>query len=143
MKNETIFLTSVFCFGCSPFFVVHMSLISGGLTDAHILELSENITNLTDLRELGVRVLGLKLQQIESAHTNSKTINEAACNILQKWRRKQNSPQEALILLCAQLRQVGWNQLVRDLLDHYGESSKDNLTPQSKEKEENCTFPLV
>ncbi len=104
-------------------------LIKTGLSDAHILKLAGYITDLTDLRELGVSILRLGLHQVDSAHTDSKTINEAACNILQKWKRKQRSPQEAFTVLCAQLRQVGWNQIASELNNV---DQPAGLTPQSE-----------
>ncbi len=112
-----------------------MSFVSVQLTDEHLLELSGNITDVNDLHKLGVKVLGLKLKQVNSVHTDSRSINSAASKLLEIWRRKQKSPHEAFILLCSKLRQVGWNQMAYEL-EHLGENISEGagLTPQSKRK---------
>ncbi len=90
-------------------------MLSENLTDDHILELSGNITNINDLHKLGVTVLGLKLKQVNSVHTDSRGINDAASKLLQIWTRKQKSQQEAFNTLCTELRQVGWSQFAYEL----------------------------
>ncbi len=108
-------------------------MFSGGLTDEHILELASFITDLTELRDLGVRVLGLSLRKVNAAHNDAlKNVNEAACNILEGWRRKQNSSHEAFNILCEKLRQIQWNQALYEL-KHLGETTSEGvgLTPQS------------
>ncbi len=109
-------------------------LFSADLTDDHILELAGNITDKNDLHKLGVRVLGLKLKQVNSVHTDCGGINDAASKILQIWRRKQNSPQEAFMQLCVNLRQIGWGQIAQEL-EHLQEATSEGagLTTQSKE----------
>ena len=98
------------------------------------MELASFITDLTELRDLGVRVLGLSLRKVNAAHNNAlKNVNEAACNILEEWRRKQKSSHEAFTKICTNLKKVGWNQMAFEL-EHPGEASSEEsgLTPQSK-----------
>ncbi len=88
---------------------------------------------MTDLKKLGVRVLGLSLRKVNAAHIKSRRVEEAACNLLVAWREEQKSSQEALSNLCAKLRQVNWNQQTHEL-EHLGETNSEGagLTPKSK-----------
>ncbi len=107
-------------------------IVSGGLTDEHILELASFITDLTELRDLGVRVLGLSLRKVNAPHNDSRRVDEAACNILEEWRKKQKSSLEAFNILCEKLRQIKWNQALHEL-EHLGETATEGvgLSPQS------------
>ncbi len=90
---------------------------SGVLNDKHIQNLARKITNKADLRELGVSVLGLEFEEVDSIYTDSKGINEAASKLLQIWRKNQTSSSQPYTLLCSNLRDNGWSQMAHEL-DH-------------------------
>ncbi len=68
-----------------------------GLTDEHILKLSKHVTSLFNLNNLGVRVLGLTLEEVNSAQTDCKYINESAA----APERGKNQSSQALTMLCS------------------------------------------
>ncbi len=76
-----------------------------------MLNLSAYIINYTELLDLGIKVLHLTNNQVKSARTDFKQINEVAYELLQLWPRQQKSSNDALNLLHTRLSEVNWNQL--------------------------------
>ncbi len=121
------FLSVWFCLSHSPRSPLWCSVLKciwqeentffSGLTDSHILQLSTHITDYSELLTLGVKVLHLTNNQVKSAKTDSKQVNEAAYELLQLWLRQQSSLHEAFNLLNTRLRDVKWNQLAHEVLN--------------------------
>ena len=86
--------------------------VSGSLTDAHILDLSQRITSESELMELGIKVLGLPDFLIKTAlYDNREKMQPATHEILSRWLKAQNSRQEAYVNLQAGLRKCGMKEL--------------------------------
>ncbi len=86
-----------------------------GLTDILMVELSKHICNYTELLNLGVEVLELSSNQVDSAYHDFRKINEAAFHLLRTWDKQQSSPQEAFFKLDTKFRERNMNQLTQCL----------------------------
>ena len=93
-----------------------MVLISGSLTDEHVLELSKRIVSWSELMDLGIRVLGLpECVILTTIFDNSDKIQPATHAVLAKWLQQQDNRREAYVSLNAGLRKYGMNQLAAEL----------------------------
>ena len=93
-----------------------MLFISDTLEDSHILNLSQRITSEQDLRELGIRVLGLQEHITNTALYNHRTsIQDAAHDVLSTWRKQYQSSQEAYMDLKTGLKRAQMHQLAAQL----------------------------
>ena len=94
------------------------------LTDEHLVLISELIGCVSEVRNLGVRVLKLSESDVQSALTNNpKDIQSAAYEVLQKWFLQQESRQEALSSLVQSLRENKMNLWAAKLMMQVKETS--------------------
>ena len=86
------------------------------LTDAHVVQLSRELTNLGDLRKLAYRGLKLESSDVESAITNAPNdIQTAAYRILQEWMKQQEHEEEIYTDLKEALNECNMKMLVSKL----------------------------
>ena len=103
--------------------------VEAGLTDEHIVNLSERITREYELVELGVKALKLPAYIIDAAKYNKKEIQDAAREVLQTWCKEQTNREEALVKLQAGLKKCEMNSLAEELrLWTEGEIGSKGLT---------------
>ena len=99
-------------------------MISGSLTDEHVLELSKRIVSESELMDLGINVLGHPEHVILTAiYDNRDKIQPATHEILSRWLKTQNNRREAFINLCAGLRKCEMNQLAIKLKEWVEETA--------------------
>ena len=99
-------------------------MISGSLTDEHVLELSKRIVSESELMDLGINVLGHPERVILTAiYDNRDKIQPAKHAILSRWLKTQNNRREAYINLCAGLRKYEMNQLAIKLKEWVEETA--------------------
>ena len=67
----------------------------GILEDAHLLELAQKITDEKELQHLGLKILKIRANTVDSALTNKRDIQDAAHEVLKTWYKNQESKQEA------------------------------------------------
>ena len=78
------------------------------------MDLAKRITNEEELQRLGRDVLGLPNYEVRSVMHNKKYAL-AAREILEEWRKNQNTRKEAYDNLHTALCNNGWNQLAEQL----------------------------
>ena len=103
------------------------------LTDAHILRVSQQLTDVGTLRTLGYRGLKLDSSEIESAITNSPNdIQTAAYKVLQEWMKQQEKREETYSKLVEALNECNMKMLVLKLTEWVEEPSLSlELSPGS------------
>ena len=86
------------------------------LTDAHVLQLSQQLTDVGSLRTLAYRGLNLEPSDVESAITNAPNdIQTAAHNVLQEWMKRQEKREEAYLKLTEVLDECNMKMLAAKL----------------------------
>ena len=90
-------------------------LAAGTLEDAHLLEVAQRITDKSELRHLGLNILKVPANKVDSTLTNERDIQDAAYTVLQTWYHNQQSRQDAYKSLYRELvnngRQLWANEL--------------------------------
>ena len=90
-------------------------LTAGNLEDAHLLELAQKITDEKELQHLGLKILKIRANIVDSALTNKRDIRDAALEVLKTWYHNQESRQEVYRKLYTELvnngRQLWANEL--------------------------------
>ena len=85
------------------------------MEDVHVWELAQRITDENELRHLGLKILKVPANEIDSALTNERDIREAALVVLKTWYKNQQSKEEAYRNLYTELvnnrRQLWANEL--------------------------------
>ena len=90
--------------------------MSPSLSDVHVLQLSQRLTNQIDLRTLGYRGLKVEPHEIELAINNKPNdIQSAAYEILKIWQKQQSNEKEAYSNLVAALTECQMHMLVSQL----------------------------
>ena len=93
------------------------------LMDTHVWELSERIPDLSELVDLGIKVLKIPDRQVDLTWTRHKPDAKlAARELLQIWLKKQTNRREAYTNLIASLQEGEMNQLAAELQTWVGES---------------------
>ena len=90
----------------------------------HLWELAQTITNEQHLRDLGLKVLKVPANRIDSALTNKRDIRDAALEVLKTWYHDQESIQEAYRNLYRELKNNG-RQLWANELKQSVEGTKE------------------
>ena len=85
------------------------------LTDKRLLNLSKRVTSEGQLMDLGIKVLDLPRDAIQSALYDKKEIQPAAFKVLHSWHQKHENAEEAFIKLRMSLRQNRMNLLAAEL----------------------------
>ena len=86
------------------------------LTDTMLWSLAKEITNSTDVRTLGLK-LQLDSSQIATSLTNHpNNINDAAFDVLRKWRDSHEDATEAYKEICKALKDAKQNFLISKVL---------------------------
>ena len=65
------------------------------MEDAHLLEVAQRITNENELQHLGLNILKVSANEIDSALTNERDIRDAALEVLKTWYKNQESTEKA------------------------------------------------
>ena len=85
------------------------------MEDVHLLEVAQKITDENELQHLGLKILKIRANTVDSALTNKKDIRDAALEVLKTWYHNQQSRQEAYRSLYTELvnnvRQLWANEL--------------------------------
>ena len=83
-------------------------LLEPELTTSMVLKLSHRINSSVDIRLLAIDGLGLEEQVVKTHLYNERhDIRDAAYNVLDEWRKNQQSSRDAYRNLCAALKRVG------------------------------------
>ena len=93
----------------------YLILILGTLTDAHIWDLAQRITDIHQLLDLGLKILKVQGYRVDAAVNNETEIQLAALRILKIWFNAQPNRQEAYRHLLSGLRECQYNQLASNL----------------------------
>ena len=103
------------------------------MEDTHLLEIAQKITSKSELRHLGLNILKVPANKIDSALTNERDIEEAALVVLKTWYHNQESRQEAYRNLYTELvnnrRQLWANELKQSV------TGKTDSGPLSEHRE--------
>ena len=88
------------------------------LTDPMILSLSQQITNESDLRNLAIRGLDMKVNIVDK-HVNSRKpeMTLAAEDIITKWRNNVVNSRTAYRRLCDARERVGMIRYIHEVLE--------------------------
>ena len=85
------------------------------MEDAHLLEVAQRITDKKELQHLGLKILKVPTNRIDSALYNERDIQDAALQVLKSWYVDQQSRDEAYRKLYRELvnngRQLWANEL--------------------------------
>ena len=113
-------------------------VLEGDLTDAHIVQLSERLTNYGNLRSLAYRGLRLEHHLVESATTSKQPIEASSYHLLNSWVKQQVNRRVACQCLYLALNEcqmpmlaeelAQWVQNKEDHLVHGKSSSTDILS---------------
>ena len=88
-----------------------LKLVSAGLTDSAMVELSQRTTCESELIDLGVNVLNLPEHKIQSALYDKKEIQSAAYKLLTSWLQQQTNRHDAYNTLHSALKKADHNML--------------------------------
>ena len=103
------------------------------LSDVHILQLSQRLTNVDEVRTLAYRGLKLESHEIEAPINNKPNdIQSAAHEILRTWLKRQTDGEEAYNNMVSALTECKMHQLLSQL-QQWGEG-KSELTEISTER---------
>ena len=90
------------------------------MEDAHLLELAQKITDEKELQHLGLKILKIPANTVDSALTNKKDIRDAGLEVLKTWYVDRQSRQEAYRNLYRELvnngRQLWANELKQSVI---------------------------
>ena len=100
----------------SPFTYYYFTIL-GILNDDHLWQLAKRITNIPELRDLGLNILKLPTYTVEAALYNEKKIQDAAFKLLQNWYDNQENKEQAYRNLYKQLVFNGQNLLAHELME--------------------------
>ena len=82
---------------------------------AHLLEMAQRITNKMELQHLGLNILKVSANEIDSALTNERDIRDAALEVVKTWYKNQESIEKTYRSLYRELvnnrRQLWANEL--------------------------------
>ena len=99
-----------------------------------MLEMSKLVTCESELRDLGAKVLKLRRCEIQSAlYNHRQSIQDAAYDVLSKWRDQFLTPQKAYNSLYTGLRTYEKNQWADQLQKLAGDSevtTQEQLCPE-------------
>ena len=110
-----------------------------GLTDGHIVDLSQKITCESELVNLGVKVLKLPEFIIKAAIYNKNEIQDAAHEVLHTWLKKQSNREEAFNNLQSALLENEMNLLAAELRSwRNGETASQKISLSRKATISKC-----
>ena len=106
--------------------------MSPSLSDVHVLQLSQRLTNPGDLKTLAYQGLKLESHEIESAISNKPNdIQSAAHEILKIWQKQQSNEKKAYSKLVAALTECKMHMLVSQLKQWTEEKSdQTKMSPE-------------
>ena len=85
------------------------------MTDPRLVNLSNAITQASDLRKLGIQGLHLDAKTVERHITNNRDITSAAHDVLFEWLNTQENRRVAYNNLCKALKIVKMKLKIQDL----------------------------
>ena len=102
------------------------------LTDAHVVQVSKELTTRGDLNKLAYRGLKLEPSEVESAITNAPNdIQTAAYSVLREWMKQQEHREETYTDLKEALAECNMKMLVSKLTEWVEEPHLSlELTPE-------------
>ena len=86
------------------------------LDDRMLLRLSDKVVDMGDLRNLAIKGLDVSLRTAARHIQDSRTIDEAAFNLLQEWTFQQENRVIAYDKLCKALERAGQEFLIDEVL---------------------------